>query len=134
MHARYSLLALALLGAAVPLLITHKAQASDHADTPEIAAAPGTDISDVYVFPSPENPDNVVLMMNVHPLITPAQASSVSFDPTVLYQFKVDTNGDAVEDKVIQVSFEGTSSSQVVKVAGPAAPAQTGATNTKLPT
>lgn len=133
MHTRYGLLALALLGASVPLLMTHKAQASDHADTPEVVANPGTDITEVYIFPSPENADNVVLIMNVNPLITPAQANTVSFDPTVLYQFKIDTNGDAIEDKVIQITFEGTGPSQVVKVAGPMAPAQTGAVNTKLP-
>jgi hypothetical protein len=133
MQARYGLLALALLGASVPLLITRKAQASDHADTPEIAANPGTDITDVYIFPSPENPDNVVLIMNVNPLITPAQADSTSFDPNVLYQFKIDTNGDSIEDRVIQVTFEGTGSAQIVKVVGPVAPPQTGALNSKLP-
>ena len=49
----------------------------------------------------------------------PAQAS---FDPNVLYQFKIDNNGDAKEDKVIQVTFTGDGSNQQVQVRGPVAP------------
>ncbi len=117
--------ALALIG--TPVVIMHTSRASDHADTPAIAANPGTDITDVYAFPSPENANNIVLIMNVHPLIGPGAGGSVSFDPNVLYQFKLDTNGDYVEDKVIQVKFSGTGSGQTFKVSGPIKPSMTGA-------
>lgn len=106
------------------------AVASDHADTQEVVDRAGTDISDVYVFPSPENPDNVVLIMNVNPLI--GQGGSASFDPEVLYQFKVDMNKDGMEDRVIQVQFTGTGANQKVKIAGPAAPNEVGTTNTLM--
>lgn len=106
------------------------AVASDHADTQEVVNRAGTDISDVYVFPSPENPENVVLIMNVNPLI--AQGGNATFDPDVLYQFKLDMNQDGLEDRVIQVQFTGTGSAQKVKIAGPAAPNEVGTTNTLM--
>ncbi len=110
------------LASTVGLLGVQHVYASDHADTPQIAAIPGTDLTDVYMFPSPNNANNVVLAMNVHPLITPATKNSTTFDTNVLYQFKIDNNLDGREDRVIQVWFEGTGSSQVAHVAGPAIP------------
>lgn len=124
----------ALLLAAVvltPAAIFAVARGSDHADTPTIAKNPGTDITDVFIFPSPNNPNNVVLAMNVHPLIPSGQAGSVSFDPSVLYQFKIDNNGDNVEDLVIQAKFRGTGPNQQAAIYGPAAPLRLG-TRTEL--
>ena len=100
------------------------ARGSDHADTPQIAASPGTDITDVFVFPSATNSNNVVLAMCVSPLIP--TGGTRAFDPTVLYQFKIDNTGDKVEDLVIQARFEGTGTSQKVIIAGPSAPSRTG--------
>jgi hypothetical protein len=100
-----------------PLLLRARAHGSDHADTPAIAANPGFDISDVHLFPSPSNPNNVVLSLCVHPLITTAQVSTTSFDPTCLYQFKIDNTGDAVEDLVLQATFTGTGAAQVAHIA-----------------
>lgn len=116
------------LGMAVltPIVLVGIGRASDHADTPEIASNPGTDISDVYLFPSPENPDNVVLVMNVRPLIAAGAGPSASFDPNVLYQFKIDNTGDGVEDKVIQAKFTGTGATQRVAISGPIRPSLTG--------
>ena len=120
------------LASTVGLLGVQHVYASDHADTPQIAASPGTDLTDVYIFPSPSNPNNVVLAMNVNPLITPSIKNSTSFDPNVLYQFKIDNNLDGREDRVIQVWFEGTGNSQTVHVAGPAGPSNVGTTNVVL--
>jgi len=109
----------ALLGLAlttVPLLMHSRARGSDHADTPAIAAMPGVDLSDVFIFPSPTNSNNVVLAMCVHPLIPPGGGPSVVFDPNVLYQFKIDNTGDSVEDLVIQAKFTGTGPSQQVSI------------------
>lgn len=122
----------ALLAACAPILMLHRAKASDHADTPEMASNPGFDITDVYIFPSPENASNVVLVMNVHPLITPATKDSVSFDPNVLYQFKIDTDGDKIEDRVIQARFTGTGATQKVSIAGPARPGMVGTTSSAI--
>lgn len=120
------------LASTVGLLGIQHVYASDHADTPQIAAAPATDLTDIYIFPSPNNVNNVVLAMNVNPLITPGTKNSTYFDPNVLYQFKIDNNLDGREDRVIQVWFEGTGSSQVAHVAGPMVPKVQGTTNGKL--
>lgn len=120
--------------ALVPMLLLARAKGSDHADTPEIAQSPGTDITDVYIFPSPSNANNVVLAMNVNPLIASGQGLTKGFDPDVLYQFKIDNTGDAVEDLVIQAQFTGTGPGQSVAIAGPAKPDMTGTKATALAT
>ncbi len=120
--------ALAVSGA----FLAQRATGSDHADTREVLATPGSDISDVYMFESKENPDNYVLAMNVNPLIARGGGAAASFDPNVLYQFKIDLDQNGVEDRVIQVTFSGTGASQKVKVAGPAAPNEIGTTNSLL--
>ena len=120
-----------LLGAiaitpAVIFSVATKTRGSDHADTPTIAKTPGADLTDVFVFPSPTNPNNVVLVMDVHPLIPMGMSAGVSFDPDVLYQFKIDNVGDNVEHLVIQMKATGTGPTQVIAIAGPMAPAITG--------
>ena len=105
------------------------ARASDHADTAANFNRPGADLADVFIFPSLTNDHNVVLVMDVHPLIPAGQGGNVSFDPNVLYQFKVDVTGDHVEDLVLQVRFLGTGPGQRVIVSGPAKPLMTGTTS-----
>jgi Domain of unknown function (DUF4331) len=108
-------------------VIVRHAVSSDHADTPEIATSPGTDITDVFMFPSAENPNNVVLAMTVSPLIAAGQSTTRSFDPNVLYQFKIDNTGDSVEDLVIQAKFDnGSSTNQIASIVGPSAPRMKG--------
>lgn len=97
------------------------ARASDHQDNPLVELNPKMDMSDVYAFPG-ATADRIVLVLNSNPLLTPAQTAGAFFDPDVLYQFKVDNTGDAKEDRVIQVVFKGTGSSQTVEVRGPMAP------------
>src|SRR5439155_3149791 len=75
------------------------------------------------------NPDNVVLAMTVSGFIPPSEASTTFFDPNVLYQWKIDNNGDAVEDLVIQAFVTGNGGHQVMHFRGPAAPRVTGATS-----
>lgn len=100
--------------------------ASDHKDGPITTENPAIDIADMYAFRSPADPGKVVLVMTVHGFIPPAEAGSVSFDPNLLYQFKIDTNGDAVADRVIQAQASGTGAGQTVEFRGPAAPLTTG--------
>ena len=98
---------------------------SDHADTVESVNKPGIDLTDLHIFPG-QNPANVVLALSVHPLIPAGQGANVSFDPDVLYQFKIDTTGDYVEDLVIQAKFTGTGPNQTVQIAGPVKPSRLG--------
>ena len=128
-HTKTKLIAVGLAAIVAPAVLIGVGRASDHADTPDIAANPGTDLTDVYIFPSPEDSNKVVLAMNVHPLIGPGQGATTYFDPNVLYQFKIDTNGDGVEDKVIQAKFTGTGPTQTVQISGPLRPSTVGTTN-----
>src|SRR2546425_7079950 len=109
--------------------ITRWIKASDHKDSALLAADHAADIADVYTFRSPVHPDNVVLVMTVSGFIPPSEASTTFFDPSVLYQWKIDNNGDAVEDLVIQAFVTGTGGHQVMHFRGPAAPSVTGATS-----
>jgi hypothetical protein len=105
---------------------TRVARASDHQDNPLVELNPAMDMSDFYAFPG-ASADRIALVMDSHPLLTPAQTPGASFDPNILYQFKIDNSGDAKEDRVIQVTFKGTGASQTVEVRGPMAPPVQGA-------
>ncbi len=111
--------------------IIRLARGSDHQDTPDVELNPASDMTDVYVFPG-SSPDRVVLVLNSWAFITPAQTASTYFDPNLLYQFKIDNNTDGVEDKVIQISFDGTGADQMVNVRGPLAPPVVGAMGNKI--
>lgn len=120
------------MGAAVAVVLAGvfvfaQVQGSDHGDTIENVERLGADLTDLYVFPSPENDANVVLVMDVHGLIGPGEAADVFFDPDVLYEFNIDTNGDAIEDQVIQAKFGDMGPNQKVQIAGPVAPRMKGA-------
>ena len=100
--------------------------ASDHQDSPNVELNPLQDLTDVYVFPSPTT-GRIVLAMNTRAFLTPAATPTASFDHNQLYQFKIDNTGDAREDKVIQITFSGSGTSQTVQVRGPVAPPVPGA-------
>jgi len=110
------------------LAIARSSSASDHQDTPEVELSPRMDMNDVYAFPG-ASADRIVLVMTTSSPITPAQSAAAAFDPNLLYQLKIDNTGDGIEDKVIQVTFSGTGTTQQMTVRGPVAPAQTGTMN-----
>ena len=108
--------------------VARHAIGSDHQDTPFVELNPKTDLTDVYAFPGAAG--RTVLAMDTRAFLTPAEATDpaqASFDDDLLYQFKIDTDGDALEDKVIQVSFTGEGADQQVQVRGPLAPPVRGA-------
>ena len=109
------------------------ALASDHQDTPDVELNPEMDLTDLYVFPSP-TPGRVVLVMNSWGVLSPAETPTTYFDPNILYQLKIDNNHDGVEDKVIQVTFNGSGASQTVDVRGPVAPPVPGAMGNTIST
>ncbi len=102
------------------------ARASDHQDNPLVELNPAMDMTDVYVFPG-SSPDRIALVLNSWAFLTPAQTPSTTFDPNLLYQFKIDNTGDAKEDKVIQIVFKGTGANQTVELRGPVVPPVLGA-------
>ncbi|MEM7548433.1 MAG: DUF4331 family protein [Bacteroidota bacterium] len=100
---------------------------ADHIEAPLVGSlSTGStilDITDFYAFESPENSDNYVFVCNVMGLLgSGAQTQNASFDPDVMYEFNIDTNGDNVEDLVIQSIFRD----DVAIVYGPVAPTATG--------
>jgi len=107
------------------------ARASDHQDNPLVELNPAMDMTDVYAFPG-ASADRITLVLNSWAFITPAQASSITFDSNLLYQFKIDNTGDAKEDRVIQVLFKGSGASQTVEVRGPFVPPVVGAMNNQV--
>jgi hypothetical protein len=110
--------------------------AADHRESPTADATPEGDITDLFAFLDPNNATQLVLIMDVNPFSVPAEPN-YSFSPTILYQFKIANNQDAVEDLVVQALFTNVptttcASGQTVEIFGPAPPSITGAVNTYL--
>lgn len=121
-----------LLGFA--LYTGHITRASDHQDSPVTVGRPGADITDPYIFPAPDNPSNVVIAMNVHPLIPSGQGLTTFFDPGVIYQMNFDgVSENAVtpsthitQSFIIQFVAGQPGSNQSITVYGPGHPTVTG--------
>jgi hypothetical protein len=129
------LLAVAALVMVVVAYSAHAVRSSDHQDTYNLANRSNTsaDITDVFVFPSPTNPANVVLAMDVSPLIPPGMGTAKFFDPTLMWQFKISHGASGMEDQVIQMGVSGVDGNQTISVYGPAKPNEVGTTNTFVP-
>ena len=127
-----SIAALVAILLIVVIYATPPALASDHQDTTFLATKlTAADLTDLYVFESPTNSKNVVLVMDFDPLIVSGEQRP--FDPNVLYQFKIDNNGDSVEDVVLQFNVKGKGSQQTVTVRGPSRPIKVGTQSALLP-
>ena len=69
------------------------------------------DLTDLYAFPKPGEADKSILIMNVHPSAVvnpPGSTTREPFAPEALYEFKIDTNGDAVADIAYRVRFSSS--------------------------
>lgn len=98
--------------------------AADHIDAPSVAGG-SSDITDFYAFQGEDN-NNIVFVANVQGLISPAETSSAFFDENVMIEFNIDTDGDAVENLVIQaIPRDGE-----MHFFGPYTPSQTGLMST----
>jgi hypothetical protein len=116
----------------VLIYATPPARASDHQDTTFLATKlTAADLTDLFVFESPKDPNNVVLVMDFDPLI--AVGETRPFDPDILYQFKIDNTGDNIEDVVLQFNINGKGSRQNVTVRGPGRPVIAGTQSALLP-
>jgi hypothetical protein len=116
---------IALMLACVVVVIGGIVYASDHIDAPAVKGQT-TDITDLYVFEG-KNTNNLVLVANSQGLLAPSSTSAAKFDPNTLIQFKIDNNGDNVEDLVIQAIYKDGK----MNFFGPAKPSLTG-TRTKI--
>ncbi len=119
-----------VLASAAVVTVAQRVYASDHQDTPEVELNPRMDINDVYAFPG-STADRIALIVTTS---SPIAGSNASFDPNLLYQLKIDNTGDAIEDRVFQITFDdGVGAAQKYAVRGPVAPVMTG-TRTALAT
>jgi Domain of unknown function (DUF4331) len=102
-----TLLPMGALGSALLTLgIGLLALAADHRDGPILVntATQGThDINDIYVFRSPANANNTVFFFSFQPF--PGNLTPRSVDSTQVYDIKIDTTGDAVEDIIFRLTF-----------------------------
>ena len=106
--------------AAVGFLIV----AADHIDAPAVAGG-SSDITDFYAFQA-ENSNNLVFVANVQGLLSPEATKTASFDENLMIEINIDTDGDNVEDLVIQA----IPSNGKMYFAGPVVPNATGLMST----
>ncbi len=80
--------------------------ASSHREAPVTALDHSADVTDWYAFVSYDNPNNVTFILNVDPLLEPANGPNYfPFDPSVTYQMHVDNNQDGMDDVTFQFNF-----------------------------
>jgi Domain of unknown function (DUF4331) len=111
-------LLLALLAGA-GLVLT--GQAADHRDGPifsNTALNGRADINDIYIFRSPANANNTVLCMTVSPFAGGSGGTPVTFDSSLIYDFKV-VNTDLTnvsDDMTFRVTFSAPDANGVQQV------------------
>ncbi len=98
-----------LLLASLPFAPT-RTLAADHRDSTINDARPEGDFPDVFAHVSPDDPTKLVLSVNTNPFAVASELPSYRLANDYLYQIKIDNNGDAVPDYVVQ--FTTTAAAQ----------------------
>ena len=81
--------------------------ASSHREAPITALDHAADITDFYAFVSYDHPGKVTFIMNVDPFLQPSNGPNYfPFDPSVLYQIKVDNNQSALAGVTFTFKFQ----------------------------
>ena len=89
-----------LLGASAIAVAGFFMVAADHIDAPAVSGGT-SDITDFFAFQGQDS-DNIAFVANVQGLISPSSTGAAAFDENVLVEINIDTDGDAIEDMVIQ--------------------------------
>ena len=85
------------------------ALASSHREAPLVSGDPKADATDLFAFRSPDATNTVTLIANYLPFEEPAGGPNFyAFDDNVLYEIKIDNNGDAEPDISYQFRFKTT--------------------------
>ena len=103
---RKNTLSAAIFLAGCGLLSAPSAWAANHREAPLTALDTKADITDWYAFVSYDDASKVTMILNVDPLLEPANGPNYfPFDDEILYEMKVDNTFDADEDIKIQFRF-----------------------------
>ncbi len=86
---------------------------SHHIDSPAAKEDGRVDITDIYVFAG-EAANTTVLIMAVNPLA--GELSPTTFRSGALYDFKIDTNADIIEDIDYRITFGEPDSSGIQRI------------------
>ena len=93
-----------LIATAILSIATFVAIAADHIDAPAVdggGSSSLSDITDFYAFQG-SNTSNIAFVANVQGFLSPGATGSATFDENVMIEINIDTDGNAVEDLVIQ--------------------------------
>ena len=96
------------VGLVLSLLIAFPpgAFASSHREAPVTALDHTADITDFYAFVSYDHPDRVTFIMNVDPFLQPSNGPNYfPFDPSIVYQIKIDNHQQAKAAVVFSFRF-----------------------------
>src|ERR1700689_3013345 len=94
---------LVALAMALFMLAPSSLFASSHREAPITALDRAADVTDWYAFVSYDDPSKITFILNVDPLLEPANGPNYfPFDPSIVYAIHIDNTYDAVED----ISFE----------------------------
>ncbi len=92
---------------ALLVLLPGSTFASSHREAPITALDHSADVTDWYAFVSYDHPDRVTMILNVDPLLEPANGPNYfPFDPNVTYEMLIDNNRDGIPDIVFQFKFK----------------------------
>jgi len=95
-----------LFAALLALGVVSGAWGANHREAPITAIDTKADITDWFAFVSYEDPNKVVMILNVDPFLEPSNGPNYfPFDHEILYEMKVDNTFDADEDIKIQFRF-----------------------------
>jgi hypothetical protein len=98
-----------LCAIAFPILIPLTAAASSHSEAPGSALVRDLDLTDLYVFRSPDAPDTVTFVVNTYPFQEPGGGPNFyRFSDEGLYEIRIDNNGDAIQDITFQFRFRSS--------------------------
>jgi hypothetical protein len=83
------------------------AWAANHREAPITALDHKADITDFFAFVSYDRPESVTFILDVDPLLKPANGPNYfPFDPEILYAIRVDNDHDAREDVTFEFRFK----------------------------
>lgn len=95
------------LAISLALLAWTPAQAANHREAPITALDHKADIADFFAFVSYDDPSKVTFILDVDPLLEPANGpTQFPFDPEILYTIKIDNDFDAIRDVAFEFRFQ----------------------------